>query len=372
MARSIMCFYGKLLGIVMVIYSFVMGGVLNGEPQLKVEIVTNPKPTHFEKNYVTLQLVKEITGDIDDNHFFAKPVSLTVDNEGGIYFYDSKLKKIFKFNKHYKLECTFGRQGQGPGEFTGNDFGFKKIYYSNDGYIYVRAQFNGRILVYDKKGKHVEDIAMARVLKGKTFLPVVDEKKDIYALSSGNAAIDVYNKKMKLSDTLLERADYYRYLFYRVVNESKWSRTTNEMPNIFNTYYDVLPGDGLIVFLANSSRVFILKNRKVINQFDTWPDKSINAFKKRFVDKHVKNKKEVDFFTPHVSNLFLDKDDPRFFYLVTYGGIYKFDITGHLIHVLDVKVKNGYEMIAKRNGLFYAIGGRQENIKIFKIKEIKK
>jgi len=273
---------------------------------VNVEVIKNPKPTHYEKKYVTLKLIKAIDSDIDDTHFFAQLASLQVDDEGGIYCYDNVLKKVYKFDKNFKLERIFGKRGQGPGEYTGNDWGLKNIYFAPDGLLYIRAPYNRHIIAFDKKGKNVKNIRLGSDIGVLSCPVVVDGKNNFNFLSFHGGAVDVYDGEMKHSCTLLEKKDYARFVFYRPVKTDGYSQVTYIEPAIFNTYHDILPGDRMIIYLANSSRVFIFKNNRLNRQFDVWPQKAVQGFKKMLKEKlHIDDEISTH-FTPFAYNMIVD------------------------------------------------------------------
>lgn len=114
-----------------------------------LDVIEDPKPTHTASKFLKLVPFKDIK-DIDEHQFLARPSSLAVDDESSIYIYDQLLKKIIKLNHDFKWERSFGRQGREPGEFTGNDWGHNKIYFSTDGHLYVTAPHNKKLIVFDK------------------------------------------------------------------------------------------------------------------------------------------------------------------------------------------------------------------------------
>lgn len=54
----------------------------------------------------------------DPHYIFSELISFTVDDEKNIYVLDMRGKKVRKFNSSGRYIETFGRQGQGPGEFS--------------------------------------------------------------------------------------------------------------------------------------------------------------------------------------------------------------------------------------------------------------
>lgn len=332
------------------------------------ELIVEPRPTHVEKKYVKLVLVKEIREDIDNTHFMAQPSSLAVDDENNLYAYDKILKKIFKFDKEYRLERVFGRQGRGPGEFHGGDPGVGKLYFGSDGRLYACDSYNRKIIVFDKKGNHLKDIHLPPERQEvKSFFPVVDAKKNFYILSTHKGAVDVYDERMNLKHTCLEEANYNRFLIHKPGYPKRVPFNPTLQPDITNTYYDILSSNRLVVYLMNSSTAFVFRTQKVIRQFDLWPEKALAEYKDR-IEEFRGNKKLKYWSTPFALNFFVDKDNGEYFYLSLLGGtaFYKFNLKGELLYVLHTKPY--CDLKIKRNKLFYGI--RRGRIQIFQEGEI--
>jgi hypothetical protein len=337
-----------------------------------LDVIEDPKPTHIAKEFLILTPVKEIR-DIDKHQFLARPHSLVVDEIGAIYIYDQALKKIMKLNREYKWVRNFGGQGQGPGEFSGNDWGSKKIYYSPNGHLYVIAPYNRKLIVFNKKGKHIKDIRLPNKLKARSFLPLVDKKGNMYSISMNEGAVDVYDKDMELNHVFLDKDNYKRFIFYPVINNSPGSSFGPRNPSMTNTYYDILPGGELIIILTFSSRAYIFKNKKMINHFDFWPKSVLEIYKKIMAKEIEKRRNGSTGHTNLIYNLIPDQDDPGHFYLQMFPGLYlyKLNLDGELIHALKVFGGN-FRVAAKRHGLFYGFSYRNEYVRIFKIKKEKK
>lgn len=340
-----------------------------------LDVIEDPKPTHTASKFLKLVPFKDIR-DIDEHQFLARPSSLAVDDEGSIYIYDQLLKKIIKLNHEFKWERSFGRQGRGPGEFTGNDWGYNKLYFAQDGNLYVTAPHNKKLIVFDKKGKLVKEIRLPNSLSNKTFYPVVDKLGELYSYSQNEGAIDVFNNEMELTCTLLTQKEFQRFLFYPVIRPAPFpkSNTSSISPSMSNTYYDLLPGGELIIFITYSSRAYIFKDNKLINQFDFWPQKALRYYKQLNAEDIKKNKNGSRSNINLIYHMFPDLDEPGYFYLFSFPGanIYKVNLEGKLIQAYDV-VGGNFRIASKRHGLFYGFDMRNEHVRIFKIKkEMKK
>jgi hypothetical protein len=335
------------------------------------EVISNPKPTCVENDYAELVKVKEITEEIDDEHFLAKPLHLALDDEGNLYVLDAMLVKIFKFDPGFRLVKMFLNEGRGPGEITHSCPGKSPLYFSKDGHLYVLSPYNRKIIAFNKSGKVTREIRIEMNNRFRHFCPVVDLKGNVYTLSAGNGAVDVFEPSMKPIKTLLKPGVYKKMIIFEPT--AKTSKDIFE-PGELNTFYDVLPDNGFIIYIANSSTVFLFKDHQPVKSFNIWPKQLFENYKVNYEKdkKQFRNTKwENGWFKPFMMDFFVDKDDERFFYIDTFAGyrdLYKFDMNGKLVLVL--RLMENASIIAKRNGFFYGIDKR--NGKILAFKEVKK
>ncbi|MFC1545698.1 6-bladed beta-propeller [Gemmatimonadota bacterium] len=90
----------------------------------------------------------------DDNYIFYEPKAVTADREGNIYVLDSKNHRVQVFDHDHDYLFSFGRQGQGPGEFQRVEC----IDLDAAGNIYVGDPGNARIEVFDPSGTYLRSI----------------------------------------------------------------------------------------------------------------------------------------------------------------------------------------------------------------------
>jgi len=88
-----------------------------------------------------------------ENYWFGFLNSLAVDDAGRIYTLDPKDIRVRVFGPDGSLIRAFGRQGQGPGEFSGPG----GILVAPDGTIVVTDVLNGRISYFTPEGVHLKD-----------------------------------------------------------------------------------------------------------------------------------------------------------------------------------------------------------------------
>lgn len=120
-----------------------------------VEIITNPKEPHY-KDGRKLRIIFEQDLSIgavdgDDNYIFGNRVYFNTDDEGNFYVVDWDRKRIQKYDQKGRFCLTFGREGQGPGEFS-NPW---RPHFNENNELYIFDMGHSRISVFDKMGNHL-------------------------------------------------------------------------------------------------------------------------------------------------------------------------------------------------------------------------
>jgi hypothetical protein len=116
----------------------------------KIETIGGVRVVHNEKGGklgskpgVSIQLIRKI-GDVDtldENLAFNYPSDIAMDASGNIYVLDSANHRVQKFSPEGTYLATFGRRGQGPGEFYNPD----SIDIDARGFFYVMDAHQNRI-----------------------------------------------------------------------------------------------------------------------------------------------------------------------------------------------------------------------------------
>ncbi|GAH67513.1 unnamed protein product, partial [marine sediment metagenome] len=84
-----------------------------------VTVVKNPKEPIYGEDVFSLEEELSIgKAEGREEYMFSEIESIAVDNEGRIYVFDYKEKNVKIFDKSGEFIKTFGRKGQGPGEFN--------------------------------------------------------------------------------------------------------------------------------------------------------------------------------------------------------------------------------------------------------------
>ena len=134
-----------------------------------VSYVHNKTPKWGDEPKVTLEYVRQI-GDYDaedDNYFFYKPGYVLVDTDSNIYVLDAGNHRIQKFDSNIKYLATFGRKGQGPGEFGSPSY----IQLDNDNNLIVSdiSGINVIYKVFSQNGRELRRFTLENN-KSTTFL----------------------------------------------------------------------------------------------------------------------------------------------------------------------------------------------------------
>ena len=114
---------------------------------------------------VRLELVRTL-GDVnaeDEVVAFYMPAGLALDGRGNIYILDTGNHRIQKFSPDGRFLASFGRQGQGPGEFAYPD----SIDIDATDMIWVSDPNNQRLQVLTPEGAERKTIAFVRERVGK-------------------------------------------------------------------------------------------------------------------------------------------------------------------------------------------------------------
>lgn len=121
-----------------------------------VNHVHNILPEWGTSNKIELEFVGhigEIEGEDEDLQFYL-PEDIAVDKFGNIYILDAGNYRVQKLNPEGGYITSFGREGQGPGEFSQP----QSIEIDAEGLVYISDAGNNRIEIFDTDGKHKESI----------------------------------------------------------------------------------------------------------------------------------------------------------------------------------------------------------------------
>ncbi len=104
----------------------------------------------------TARLVPDVSiGMFDgpEEYILGSVVSLAIDLDGTIYVMDRQVPALRVYNADGTYRTTFGRKGEGPGEYQRPDGGLNVL---SDGRIVLRDPSNARIQVYSRDGEALD------------------------------------------------------------------------------------------------------------------------------------------------------------------------------------------------------------------------
>jgi len=101
----------------------------------------------------------------DDQVIFRYIKSICEDNDENFYVLDASAYKVYKFSSNGKFLLSFGRKGQGPGDFT---FPYE-VFFSQDKKIIVTEIFN-IVSYFDTNGKYLDKTNFSGILQSVSNL----------------------------------------------------------------------------------------------------------------------------------------------------------------------------------------------------------
>jgi len=150
-----------------------------------VRLVHNGKEGKWGKApRVQLELVRTL-GDVaaeDESVAFYMPAGMAVDEKGNLYILDTGNHRVQKFSPDGRFFASFGRQGQGPGEFAYPD----SIDVDAAGMLWVSDPNNQRIQVLTSEGAERKTIGFVKERVGKIRLT-----KSGFVMSGGGGVLFV-------------------------------------------------------------------------------------------------------------------------------------------------------------------------------------
>ncbi len=183
----------------------------------------------------------EIEGE-DENYLFYKPEDIAGDSEGNLYVLDAGNHRVQKFDNKGKHLTTFGRSGQGPGEFQRP----LSIDIGKDGNIYIADWYNCRLEVFSSQGEYLRSI--------KLLTPV----HRIRLLKSGEIAI--MNPRVGRENSSYEESTDGSKPFLpliKIIDESGKIRRKFGEGIIFKTFPLVNGGNRLIFTTDDDDNIYL-------------------------------------------------------------------------------------------------------------------
>ena len=119
-----------------------------------VTVVNNPEEPYYGELDLDIEENLVIGRSDDNNYQFYQANNLAVDKEDNIYLADGGNHRIQKFDKNGQYILTIGREGQGPGEFTG----ISGILIDEQGNLFVLG--GRRIQIFNTSGEYLRGITL--------------------------------------------------------------------------------------------------------------------------------------------------------------------------------------------------------------------
>jgi hypothetical protein len=128
-----------------------------------VQIISNPKKPASVKGIPTKLTLKEdlaLGGSGETAEMFSEITAFAVDKDENIYIVDRKEHQVRVFDRAGKLIRSFGKQGQGPGEFN-QPVG---IHLTPNNELMIEDGLNRRLALFTPEGKFLKNISLGKTL----------------------------------------------------------------------------------------------------------------------------------------------------------------------------------------------------------------
>lgn len=186
-----------------------------------VKYVHNPAPLWGDEKKISLEFTRRL-GDlenVDENYMFFKPKSLAIDNNGNFYVLDSGNFRVMKYDRDWNFVATFGRDGQGPGEFPN----IPEYLDIRNNLIFVYEPRAMKLIVYNTDGKFLYDFKRGEI------------GSDVFGLlSTGELAKDRIRSTSLIAVYNLDGTKIREFGKPRIYENSKF----NSMGNFFRMFID--------------------------------------------------------------------------------------------------------------------------------------
>jgi len=231
-----------------------------------VVVISNPEAP-VPKNGLKMRIVfkEELSiGDVegDENYMFGESVAFNTDEDGNFYVTDPDTHRILKYDSEGKYLLTFGREGQGPGEFQS----LSVTRFDKNNNLYITDLRNNRISFFDKNGKFLKQIRMSE----RYYDVFINSKGFLVAMKS---AITREGNTQKETSILCLFDDKFNTLVEFYKDEVEWPAPTGRDVSSFVEYF----ATGLSIWAFRPQIIYTLANNDYI--YFGYPDKyEINIY----------------------------------------------------------------------------------------------
>ena len=230
----------KLISCVCIFFFLMV--ILGFSQKVKIEekdgviIVKNPKkPAKVPGAPMALTLEEDLRIGVEegeDEYMFALLRSVQVDNDENIYILDAQYIKVRVYDKFGKHIRSFGKKGQGPGEFGWPS----RLLMTTGDKLAMLDSMNRRFSYYSKEGECLKEINLGK--QGSVIRAWPDSQGNIY----GNIG-EYTGNSSKMVLTKFD-ADFNRI---SKIAEMERERKMGEInPILYRIVYNVLPDDRII------------------------------------------------------------------------------------------------------------------------------
>ncbi|MCI0471911.1 MAG: hypothetical protein L0Y73_09645, partial [Candidatus Aminicenantes bacterium] len=307
-----------------------------------------------------LKLKKAIDTIADkDLELFVGIRSVAVDKKGNFYIYDYKHGKIIKLNAAFDYVSSWGRKGEGPGDFKALGPTFDFISIGLDNRVYFVDIMKKKIMKYTLEGNFIDEY---RFEQSKPFKVAVDEHGDLYLPSMGDFYIDVHDNQMKFKKSLLAEFEE-AYLFF---NPPPCAITHDQVKSFLNLPYDILSDGNIVVLNQTDISIMVIDRKKgtIQKMFHAWDDYILAEYKKKLSYNYdlIGKDKITCSQARAFSTLFLDNCPNIYLSFVDSHGetyIYQFSVDGKLVevyHVIQPELDDYFLFFHFNDNNFYAYG----------------
>jgi hypothetical protein len=129
-------------------------GANESQKSEEVVVISNPKAPASNMRIVFKEelSIGEVEGD--ENYMFGNSIVFNTDDEGNFYVLDYDSKRILKYDPKGTHLLTFGREGQGPGEFQNPSV----PRFDHEGNLYIFDARNQRISFFDSDCNYLRQL----------------------------------------------------------------------------------------------------------------------------------------------------------------------------------------------------------------------
>lgn len=263
----------------------------------------------------------------EDNSYFWRISDICCDRKGNLYVADSGWNRITKFNSSKEAVLSFGRAGQGPGEFLSDPGSTSlKISCGNDEKIYVTDPSNARVAVFAEDGKYLRAIP----LQIRYDRAVANIGGDVYLLGKDlPQAICCFGVDLKQKACFLDRGAHFQFPLEKPKNKIVTAELSDQ-----DLQKRITRKDELVVLSNYALKVFIYgRENKLAKEFTIKETGLLDDIKTRLID--IMRKSERGFLDPF--NLILDQSDNLcLLYFNRKAGrneMYRYSLEGRLLDI---------------------------------------